>query len=344
MRILAMVPIYSTTSWLQLIVTNERTKLTLELLRDSYEAYVIYNFVVLLIKYAGGDLHLCRYLEDQPRMQHTWPLRLWLAPVKPGPAFLNFIRASVLQFVLVKPTGALLKLYSVEKLSDHMQTLVRIVMVLVNNASVSLALYGLVMFYHAAHDVLLDHEPLPKFISVKAVVFFSFWQGVAIQLAIRAGVLHDVKGVSATEQATGLQDLLICLEMFIAAVAHYFVFSYKEYQTQRHDGASPALSRRRQLVRNFADIFDFRDVLSDARDRLQGGKGFGTELRDGPPVLSTSAVFGDDEPLAYDSRRNRGVRRDDRRSDWVPRPLSEVVGASTESCLLLNRDETNNNR
>lgn len=37
-RILAMVPIYSLTSWLQLIVRFERTKLTLELGRDSYES------------------------------------------------------------------------------------------------------------------------------------------------------------------------------------------------------------------------------------------------------------------------------------------------------------------
>lgn len=321
-------------------MTNERTKLTLELFRDSYEAYVIYNFFVLLIKYAGGDYQLSRYFENQPRMPHTWPLRLWLPPIKPGPAFLNGIRACVLQFVLVKPAGSFLKLYAFEKLSEDMQTVLRIVMYLVNNISISTALYGLVMFYHAAHDVLLDHRPLPKFISVKAVVFFSFWQGVAIQIAIRAGLLRDVKGVSATEQATGLQDILICLEMFIAAAAHYFVFSFKEYQV--HDRPSRRLSRYRKLVRNFADVFDFRDVLSDARDRLSGGKGFGTELRDGAPVASINNAL--DDHLA--PSRNYGSRgglvhhddsTDSMRAAWTPRPMASVVGPTPESDPLLGR-------
>lgn len=322
-RILAMVPIYSTTSWLQLIVKEERTKLMLELFRDSYEAYVIYNFVVLLIKYAGGDYHLSRYLEGRPRIAHSWPLSLWLPPMKPGPAFLNFIRATCLQFVLLKPLGALAKLYAFERWNHQAQIAVRIILYLINNASVSTALYGLVLFYHAAYDILKQHHPFPKFISVKAVVFFSFWQGIAIQIAIRAGLISPVEGVTTIEQAAGLQDILICFEMFIAAVAHYYVFSYKEYlsdEDHRHGD-------QYGLVRNFTDIFDFRDVLSDARDRLRGGVGFGTELRDGAPVASMQDVLSD--PVrgntgSYGSMKSRyepitiNTNMDVRRNGWLP--------------------------
>ncbi len=234
----------------------------------------------------------------------------------------------MLQFVLVKPSGALLKLYAFEKFSEHMQTVVRIIMYLVNNVSVSMALYGLVMFYHAAFEVIEDHRPLPKFISVKAVVFFSFWQGVAIQIAIRLGLLMDVEGVSVTEQATGLQDILICFEMFIAAVAHYFVFSYKEYLI---DDMYAVYSRSRGnvLVRNFADIFDFRDVLSDARDRLRGGVGFATELRDGAPVASMSDVL-DNPSRSFDyGATKRDYHLDSGTKGWLPHatvhsdPMSE---------------------
>ncbi len=174
-----------------------------------------------------------------------------------------------------------------ESSSEQVQLAVRIIMIVFNNVSIWLALYGLVMFYHAAHELLEPYDPLPKFISVKAVVFFSFWQGFAIQLAIRVGLLHDVQGVTATEQATGLQDILICLEMAAAAVAHYHVFSYKEYQGLEANG-------QRRVLRNFGDIFDFRDVLSDVKDRLSGGVGHAAELRDGAPVASIESVLDED--------------------------------------------------
>eukprot|EP00178_Gracilaria_changii_P005108 TRINITY_DN1826_c0_g1_i1.p2 TRINITY_DN1826_c0_g1~~TRINITY_DN1826_c0_g1_i1.p2 ORF type:complete len:394 (-),score=83.86 TRINITY_DN1826_c0_g1_i1:2164-3345(-) len=286
-RILAMVPLYSLTSWFALVITNETQALVLELVRDSYEAYVIYNFVVLLIKYGGGDLHLCRYLEDQPRMSHPWPLNMWLPPLKLGPAFLNSVRASVLQFVFVKPTGSVLKLYAIKHHDRTMRTLILACVALVNNISISCALYGLVLFYHAAHTLLLPFRPFEKFLSVKAVVFFSFWQGVALGVAVRLGVLHDVQGYSAREQATGLQDFLICFEMAVAAVAHYYVFSYSEYEAAREQGSSKYA---------FWHVVDFRDVLSDAHHRISGGVGFEAELREEPIVANgngSSNVLGE---------------------------------------------------
>lgn len=286
-RILVMVPFYSVTSWFALVLSNETHCLILELIRDSYEAYVIYNFVVLLIRYGGGDLHLCRYLEDQPRMPHPWPLKMWLQPLRLGPAFLNAIRASVLQFVFVKPAGSALKLYATNHEHTAIRTIVLVLVALVNNLSISCALYGLVLFYHAAHELLLPHHPFEKFLSVKAVVFFSFWQGVVLSIAVRLGILHDVQGFSAREQATGLQDFLICLEMAIAAIAHYYVFSYTEYQNDDYGTRSKNA---------FWHVVDFRDVLSDAHVRFSGGVGFEAELREEPIVPTnrrTAQLLGD---------------------------------------------------
>lgn len=299
-----MVPIYSLTSWFALILEDEKTILVLELVRDSYEAYVIYNFVVLLINYGGGDLSLCRYLETRPRINHPWPLKLWLPPMKLGPAFLNFVRASVLQFVFVKPAGSFLKVYAYRHGSNSVQSGVRIVIALFSNVSVTLALYGLVLFYHAAHELLLPYHPLPKFLSVKAVVFFSFWQGVVLSIAVQIGLLQDVEGFSAHEQATGLQDFLILCEMAIAAVLHYYVFSYKEYESENPELYADQLRGHRgqskhPLLRNFGDVVDFRDVLSDAKDRFNGGVGFESELRDSEPMVpSVDNILGEVLPMA----------------------------------------------
>lgn len=296
-RILAMVPIYSLTSWFSLVAENEETILVLELIRDSYEAYVIYNFVVLLINYGGGDNHLSRYLESQPRMPHPWPGNIWLAPLKLGPAFLNSVRASVLQFVFVKPMGSVIKLYIFVHKEYTMRSLILIAITIINNLSVSCALYGLVLFYHAAHELLLPFQPLPKFLSVKAVIFFSFWQGAALSIAVRLGFIRDVEGFTANEQATGLQDFLICLEMALAAITHYYVFSYTEYQASENEPLTPASHHP------LLHVVDFRDVLSDAKDRFYGGVGFGNELRDKEPIVpSLDNILDDTSPVPQYTR------------------------------------------
>ncbi|MCH97907.1 transmembrane protein 184C-like [Trifolium medium] len=86
------------------------------------------------------------------------------------------------------------------------------------------ALYCLVQFYNVTHERLQPIKPLAKFISFKAIVFATWWQGLGIALLCTFRVLPNDGKLQ-----TGLQDFLICIEMAIAAVAHVFVFSAKPY-------------------------------------------------------------------------------------------------------------------
>ena len=45
------------------------------------------------------------------------------------------------------------------------------------NLSVTLALYGLVLFYAATRALLSKYHPVLKFLAIKSIVFLSFWQG-----------------------------------------------------------------------------------------------------------------------------------------------------------------------
>ena len=45
------------------------------------------------------------------------------------------------------------------------------------NISISLALYALFMFYTATKQQLKPFDPVLKFLTVKSVVFLSYWQG-----------------------------------------------------------------------------------------------------------------------------------------------------------------------
>jgi len=49
---------------------------------------------------------------------------------------------------------------------------------IIYNISISLALYALLLFYHASKDLLKPYDPVLKFLSVKSIIFLSFWQGI----------------------------------------------------------------------------------------------------------------------------------------------------------------------
>lgn len=49
---------------------------------------------------------------------------------------------------------------------------------IVYNISITLALYALVLFYTATKDILSAYDPKMKFLTVKSVIFLSFWQGM----------------------------------------------------------------------------------------------------------------------------------------------------------------------
>lgn len=62
--------------------------------------------------------------------------------------------------------------------------------------------------------------PVPKFLCVKAVLFITFWQSVVIAGLAHVDWIHDIGKFTAENVSRGLQDLLICVEMFAAALAH----------------------------------------------------------------------------------------------------------------------------
>lgn len=48
---------------------------------------------------------------------------------------------------------------------------------IIYNTSISLALYALFLFYFATRHILKPYDPVLKFLTIKSVIFLSFWQG-----------------------------------------------------------------------------------------------------------------------------------------------------------------------
>jgi len=94
------------------------------------------------------------------------------------------------------------------------------------NVSIGYAFIVLASFYHNMKYKLKPYEPVGKFLCIKCVIFFAFWQSVVITALVKIGVITEIGSYDAQKVSTGMQDFLICIEMFIAAVAFVYTFSY----------------------------------------------------------------------------------------------------------------------
>ncbi|TMW62829.1 hypothetical protein Poli38472_005447 [Pythium oligandrum] len=256
--ILWMVPIYATDSWLSLRFKD--AALYLDLMRDSYEGYVIYLFLALMIAYLGDGSNekVVAVLNRLPDLPHPFPFNRWLSPIRMGPEFLRDCKMATMQFVVLKPLMAffaiVLQVYGVYDQGNFSVTKGYLYISLVVNASITYAFYYLVLFYLALGDHLKPYNPVPKFLCIKAVLFLSFWQSVVLAFLSRFQIIHEIGSWSVENVTTGIQNLLICFEMCFVALAHHKAFPYEPYVGR---SSSP---QRTSLL---ADHLSLEDAMRD---------------------------------------------------------------------------------
>ena len=187
-----------------------------------------------------------------------------------------FVRCKfgVLQYVLLKFVSAILifalEINDLYKEGDFTPKGGYLYICMITNLSQCWALYCMILFYYATKNELGPIRPVGKFLSVKAIVFFTWWQSVFISILFEMGVFHNVKiggksvpitadqdaevltnsvieWWSPEDVAKGLQDYLICIEMFIAAIVHHFVFPHTEYTNLRMKGRNGWLKRKNSI-------------------------------------------------------------------------------------------------
>jgi len=242
-RILWMVPIYAIQSWLSLRFRESR--IYIDTLRDLYEAFVIASFVYYLIELLGGQDGLVRILRAKARNDphaaehlgaHTFPLNFALEPWDLGVEFMLQCKHGVLQYVVVKAIASVLT-FAFQSMGVYGEgqfkwNVAYPYLAFFLNISVMYALYCLVKLFHAVNDELRDPinwHPLGKFLCVKGVVFFTWWQGVLIFYLQAHGIIDDIGSWTGEEVANGLIDYCVCIEMVVFAIAHAYTFTYTEY-------------------------------------------------------------------------------------------------------------------
>uniref|UniRef100_A0A8R1XYH5 Uncharacterized protein n=1 Tax=Onchocerca volvulus TaxID=6282 RepID=A0A8R1XYH5_ONCVO len=232
-RILFIVPMYSLDSWLSLLFLSNNVYVYFNAIRDCYEAFVIYSFLSLCYEYLGGESNIMAEIRGKPIRPITYyTCTCCLVGKQYTIEFLRFCKQATLQFCIIKPIMATLTVILMIMGNGDQGYLY---ITIVYNVSVSLALYGLFLFYTATRDLLSPYRPILKFLTVKSVIFLSFWQGFLLAVLGSTSAIdpiYDAEGreiISRGTVAAAWQNFFICVEMFFAAVALRYAFSISAY-------------------------------------------------------------------------------------------------------------------
>ena len=248
LRIIFLVPIYALLSFAALM--RPKHSLDLDTFRDCYESWVVYNFLALCFEYVGGPGNVQNNMQGKELPPSVWACARESQQV--DGAYLRRSKQYALQFVFLKPFLSLISwiMHMRGQYGDSAIDFKRgyVYVLFVYNISYSFALYGLLMFYRGAYDLLKPHKPLAKFMLVKAVIFLTFWQGAFIALAVATG------DVSSSEEGRATQDFLVCVEMVFASVFMHIAFPYYVYANR--SGVS-------RFVANVGHALSVGDVLDD---------------------------------------------------------------------------------
>eukprot|EP00276_Gloeochaete_wittrockiana_P011374 CAMPEP_0184649704 /NCGR_PEP_ID=MMETSP0308-20130426/7113_1 /TAXON_ID=38269 /ORGANISM="Gloeochaete witrockiana, Strain SAG 46.84" /LENGTH=370 /DNA_ID=CAMNT_0027082629 /DNA_START=679 /DNA_END=1791 /DNA_ORIENTATION=- len=116
-------------------------------------------------------------------------------------------------------------------------------------------MYALITFYDNLSADLKPCKPLPKFLSIKFVIFFSFWQGLVVSGLMKVHIIRQTASWTADDIGVGVQSFLICIEMTIAAVVHIYAFGYSDFR--------PADRHKSNIWKSVRHVISPRDLLVD---------------------------------------------------------------------------------
>jgi len=248
-----------------------------------------------------------RLLDNKPKLVHPFPLCL-LPRITLGRKFLRQCYQFILQFVIIKPLLSVIavSLYFGDPKAYDEENIFKanngyLWLTVVENISITISLYYLVLYYMAVKEELAPFSPVGKFLCIKAVIFFSFWQGVVINVLASFQIVHGTTYLSEANVGRVIQDFAICIEMFVLSIIHHKVFPYRQFrdpnkvpflwdQKTGHIFVNPVQSMR-PVLEHFAQVASVTDVIADTK------KSFLVPLaasRDGIVVVKETVVIEDD--------------------------------------------------
>ncbi|KAH8698684.1 organic solute transporter Ostalpha-domain-containing protein [Talaromyces proteolyticus] len=242
LRILFMIPIYSITSFL--CVYFYKKTVYFELIGNCYEPFAIASFFTLLCNYIVPDLHSQKeyFRHIQPK-NWVWPIPwmqkctggqngIWRKP-RSGLTWFNVVWIGVFQycFIRVVMTVIAVAAESVNLYCENSDNpaFAHIWVLIIESVAVTIAMYCLIQFYIQIKEDIAQHRPFLKILCIKLVIFLSFWQSTIIDFLTSSGAIKSSEKVSLQDWNNALPNLLICIEMSLFAILHFWGFPWQPY-------------------------------------------------------------------------------------------------------------------
>lgn len=228
-----MAPLYAIVSFVGVVdILGSKTFFTfLESVKECYEALVIAKFMALMYSYLNISISK-NIVPDEVKgreIHHSFPMSLFLPhTVRLDHRTLKQLKNWTWQFVVLRPVCSILMIAF--QLLGLYTDWISWTFTIILNTSVSLALYALVIFYHVFAKELAPHNPMAKFLCIKGIVFFCFWQGITLDILASAGVIrshHFWLDVEHIQEA--LQNTLVILEMVVFSIIQRYAYDVTPY-------------------------------------------------------------------------------------------------------------------
>lgn len=231
--IILMAPLYAIDSFVGLLdIEGSKTFFTfLDSVKECYEALVIAKFLGLMYSYLNISISK-NIVPDEIKgreIHHSFPVSIFLPrKVRLEHHTLKLLKTWTWQFVVIRPVCSILIILF--ELIGFYPSWLSWTFTIILNISVSMALYSLVLFYHVFANELAPHKPLAKFLCIKGIVFFSFWQGIMLEVLASAGVInsnHFWLDVEHIQEA--IQNVLVIVEMVFFSVIQQYAYHVSPY-------------------------------------------------------------------------------------------------------------------
>ncbi|OWB70001.1 hypothetical protein B5S33_g4614 [[Candida] boidinii] len=226
-RIQFLLPIFGITCYISLI--NYKVGEFFTPIREIYESFVIYTFYKLLVILLGGEYEIIVSNHNKPPTKHLVPFNLILRPIDVSdPNDFLTIKRCILQYVWVKPLLWIIiifaKMIGIYDENDYsIKTSIYLWITIIYNLSVTISLYSLAIFWKCLYIELKKFNPLGKFLSIKLIIFASYWQSLFLKFLQIFNIIKDIETIKF------LSNLLLCNEMVFFTIINLTSFSYTEF-------------------------------------------------------------------------------------------------------------------
>lgn len=241
-RILFMVPIYATVSFLSIVFYTH--SVYYEVLRDCYEAFAIASFFSLMCAYLADDIKSQKeYFRKIKPKPWIWPMPWfqkcaggetgWLRTPRSGLTWFNVIFVAVFQYCFIRVTMTItavisqhFRRYCLESLNP---AFAHVWVMVIEAIAVSITMYCIIQFYIQIRGDVAQHKPFLKVLSIKLVIFLSFWQTIIISFLTSSGAIKASDRIQTPDIKVGIPALLLCIEMALFSILHIWSFSWRPY-------------------------------------------------------------------------------------------------------------------